>query len=98
MDKLASTITAYVDNRFKNRCYHALQIRNTLYGVLQKLTGFNKSLQDGEFDMDAAAAVTLWNTVPPIVVRAEAYKGELKDAETLKYKLENKVGQLNSII
>ena len=47
--------------------------------------------QDGEFDMDPAAAVALWNTVPPIVSRAEAYKAELKDAETLKYKLENKV-------
>jgi hypothetical protein len=42
--------------------------------------------------MDPAAAVTLWNTVPPILSRAEAYKTELKDAETLKYKLENKVG------
>ena len=42
--------------------------------------------------MDPAAAVALWNTVPPIVARAETYKAELKDAETLKYKLENKVG------
>jgi len=72
-------------------CLNAFQIKNTLSGALQKLTTFNKSLQDGEFDMDPAAAVALWNTVPPIVVRAEAYKGELKDAETLKYKLENKV-------
>jgi hypothetical protein len=41
--------------------------------------------------MDPAAAVALWNSVPPIVARAESYKNELKDAETLKYKLENKV-------
>ena len=59
--------------------------------LLQKLNGFNKTLQDGEFDMDPAAAVALWNTVPPIMSRAESYKAELKDAETLKYKLENKV-------
>jgi hypothetical protein len=68
-----------------------LQIKNTMSNILQKLNGFNKALQDGEFDMDPAAAVALWNTVPPILSRAESYKAELKDAETLKYKLENKV-------
>jgi hypothetical protein len=31
----------------------------------------------------------MWNTLPPIVARADVYKAELKDADTLRTKLKN---------
>lgn len=45
--------------------------------------------QDGEYDTDPAVAVSMWNTLPPIVARADVYKAELKDADTLRTKLKN---------
>ena len=52
----------------------------------------NRALQDGEWDVsdiskekEERSAITA-----PVVLRAETYKQEIKDAESMKYRLENK--------
>ena len=47
----------------------------------------NKSLQDGDWDTNKASE----QTVAPVYLRSEIFKNEIKEAEMMKYKLENKV-------
>merc|ERR1719420_2223053 len=47
----------------------------------------NKALQDGEWD-DSKQIVN--RPVQPVLLRAEIFKNEIKEAESMKYKLENK--------
>ena len=54
---------------------------------LKIITDLNKSLQDGDWDTNEASE----QTVAPVYLRSEIFKNEIKEAEMMKYKLENKV-------
>ena len=54
---------------------------------LKIITELNKSLQDGDWDTNKASE----QTVAPVYLRSEIFKNEIKEAEMMKYKLENKV-------
>jgi hypothetical protein len=54
---------------------------------LKSITELNKSLQDGEWDTNEASE----QSVAPVYLRSEIFKNEIKEAESMKYKLENKV-------
>lgn len=53
---------------------------------LKIITELNKSLQDGDWDTNKASE----QTVAPVYLRSEIFKNEIKEAEMMKYKLENK--------
>ena len=66
-------------------------VRNTLARIGRTLSDQNKLLQDGDWDADPAKERELRMTiVAPVELRAETYKSEIKEAESIKYKLENK--------
>ena len=52
----------------------------------------NRALQDGEWDIaDIAKEKEVRSKImEPVVIRAETYKQEIKDAESMKYRLESK--------
>ena len=54
---------------------------------LKIITELNKSLQDGDWDTNKASE----QIVAPVYLRSEIFKNEIKEAEMMKYKLENKV-------
>ena len=60
---------------------------NSLSSALAKLSVISASAQSGEFDFDGSRDE---KPVPPIFIRAEEVKTEIKDASQLKYKLEAK--------
>ena len=59
----------------------------SLSSALAKLSVISASVQSGEFDFDGSREE---KPVPPVYVRAEAVKSEIRDASQLKYKLEAK--------
>lgn len=61
-------------------------VKSTLAGALTKLEELNKAYQDGEWDVESLPQ----KPTPPVALRAESYKAELKEAEGRKIKLENK--------
>ena len=66
-------------------------LRSLLSAVLKTATEMNKTLQDGEWDADPAKEREVrMGLVPPVEIRAETYKSEIREAESIKYKLENK--------
>ena len=54
---------------------------------LKIITELNKCLQDGEWDTNEASE----QSIAPVYLRSEIFKNEIKEAESMKYKLENKV-------
>ena len=66
-------------------------LRSSLSSVLKTATEMNKTLQDGEWDTDPGKErEARMSLVPPVEIRAETYKSEIREAESIKYKLENK--------
>ena len=61
-------------------------IKNTLNTAMTKLSDLNKAYQDGDWDVEQMVA----KPVAPVILRAEAYKAEIKEAEGMKTKVENK--------
>ena len=59
----------------------------SLSSALAKLSVISASVQSGEFDFDGSREE---KPLPPVFVRAEDVKGEIRDASQLKYKLEAK--------
>ena len=53
---------------------------------MTKMSDLNKSYQEGDWDVEAAPG----RPVAPIILRSEAYKAEIKEAEGMKIKVENK--------
>ena len=53
---------------------------------LKDITDMNKCLQDGDWDTNEI--IDRGN--PPVFVRSEIFKNDIKEAENLKYKIENK--------
>jgi dynactin 1 len=47
-------------------------------------------LQEGDWDVSASEATKVAKPVQPVVLMAETFKMEIKEAEAMKYKLENK--------
>ena len=59
----------------------------SLSSALAKLSVISASVQSGEFDFDGSREE---KPLPPVFVRAEDVKSEIRDASQLKYKLEAK--------
>merc|ERR1712062_307011 len=61
-------------------------INKQLGESLKDITEMNKSLQDGDWD----TTDLIERGQPPVSVRSEIFKNDIKEAENLKYKIENK--------
>merc|ERR550517_752273 len=66
-------------------------VRSSMKSILQTATDVNKTLADGDWDADPGKErEARMGIVPPVEIRAETYKSEIREAESIKYKLENK--------
>lgn len=68
-------------------------IKNTLNVAMGKMTELNKLYQEGEWDVETVPE----KPVPPVVLRSEAYKAEIKEAEGMKIKVENKDADIKEL-
>lgn len=90
--KLAELLNHAIDTVYELNNDNGLDtVRNSLAESVQTMAEFNTSLQDGEWDQQTGGGSNeIKPVIPPVVVRSETYKSELKEAEAIKYKLENK--------
>ena len=61
-------------------------IINNLNECLKNINEMNNHLQDGDWD----TTELLDRGNPPVLIRSEIFKNDIKEAENLKYKIENK--------
>lgn len=66
-------------------------LKQSLNFVLESLTKISTSLQDGEYDQEVSNET---KSIPPVYLRAQAVKGETKDIENLKFKLDAREGDI----
>merc|ERR1712045_269498 len=62
-------------------------INEAFKDIMNKISEMNKALQDGEWD-DNKNIIN--RPLPPVILRADIFKNEIREAESMKYKLENK--------
>ena len=60
-------------------------INEAFKDIMNKITEMNKALQDGEWD-DNKNIIN--RPLPPVILRADIFKNEIREAESMKYKLE----------
>ncbi|TRY77114.1 hypothetical protein TCAL_00046, partial [Tigriopus californicus] len=84
--KLSELIHQAIDKVFEFNDAGLETIKSTLSNSLSRITELNTAYQEGEWDLESMPP----RPTPPVVLRANAYKAELKEAESLKAKLENK--------
>ena len=67
-------------------------VKSIMSKTIKNLGDQNRALQDGEWDISDIAKEKEERSkiLEPVVIRAETYKQEIKDAESMKYRLESK--------
>ena len=85
--KLINLIKEAIDQVYEMNGQGLENINEAFRDILSKITDMNKSLQDGEWD-DNKQIISC--PMAPVILRAEIFKNEIKEAESMKYKLENK--------
>uniref|UniRef100_A0A0P4WBW4 Dynactin subunit 1 n=1 Tax=Scylla olivacea TaxID=85551 RepID=A0A0P4WBW4_SCYOL len=69
-------------------------IKLSVQRTLSELTRITSALEKGEYDFDGTVEE---RTIPPVTLRAQALKNEMKDTEHLKYKLESREQDLKEL-
>ncbi|KAG0725011.1 Dynactin subunit 1 [Chionoecetes opilio] len=69
-------------------------IKLSIQRTLNELSCITSALEKGEYDFDGTVEE---RTTPPVTLRAQALKNEIKDTEHLKYKLESREQDLKEI-
>ncbi|XP_045128447.1 dynactin subunit 1-like isoform X5 [Portunus trituberculatus] len=69
-------------------------IKLSIQRTLSELTRITSALEKGEYDFDGTVEE---RTAPPVTLRAQALKNEMKDTEHLKYKLESREQDLKEL-
>lgn len=69
-------------------------IKLSIQRTLSELTRITSALEKGEYDFDGTVEE---RTTPPVTLRAQALKNEMKDTEHLKYKLESREQDLKEL-
>lgn len=69
-------------------------IKLSIQRTLSELSRITSALEKGEYDFDGTVEE---RTTPPVALRAQTLKNEMKDTEHLKYKLENREQDLKDL-
>merc|ERR1712223_1911900 len=102
LQKLTNLLRSAVDSVFLEESFPSESNDSSLNGfeivksimskTIKTIGDQNRALQDGEWDVADIAKEKEERSMisEPVVIRAESYKQEIKDAESMKYRLENK--------
>ena len=77
----------YIDQVYEMNVEGVENINEAFKDIMNKISEMNKALQDGEWD-DNKNIIN--RPLPPVILRADIFKNEIREAESMKYKLENK--------
>ena len=97
LQKLTNLLRSAVDSVFLEESFPSESNDSSLNGfeivksvmskTIKTIGDQNRALQDGEWDTNEVSE----QTIAPVYLRSEIFKNEIKEAEMMKYKLENKV-------
>ena len=102
LQKLTNLLRSAVDSVFLEESFPSESNDSSLNGfeivksimskTIKTIGDQNRALQDGEWDVADIAKEKEERSMisEPVVIRAETYKQEIKDAESMKYRLESK--------
>lgn len=86
--KARDSLNAAIDQVYELSVVGLEVITKDMSDCLKIITDLNKSLQNGEWDSNE---LKVDNSGPsPVFIRCQVFKDEIKEAEMMKYKLENK--------
>ena len=86
--KLLNLLKEAIDQVYEMDVEGVENINEAFKDIMNKITEMNKALQDGEWDDNKNIVNN--RPLPPVILRADIFKNEIREAESMKYKLENK--------
>ena len=84
--QIRDLLNAAVDQIYEANDVGIDVVATDINDTLKLLNDLNKALQDGDWDSNENNDIS----TAPVWLRAEIFKSEIKEAEMMKYKLENK--------